>query len=37
MEKFMTKLVTSQNILNDEKINAKIEKIFHVEVFQKMV
>ena len=33
MEKFMTKLVTSQNLLNDEKINSKIEKIFQVEAF----
>ena len=29
----MTKLVTSQNLLNDEKINSKIEKIFQVEAF----
>lgn len=37
MEEFMNKLLVSPNLLEDEKLNFKIEKIFENKVFQKMV
>lgn len=37
MEDFMNKLLVSPNLLEDEKLNYKIEKIFENKVFQKMV
>lgn len=37
MEDFMNKLLISPNLLEDEKLNFKIEKIFENKVFQKMV
>lgn len=37
MEKFMNKLVGAPNLLEDEKLNAKIEKFFDNATFQKMV
>ena len=37
MENFMNKLFVSPNLLEDEKLNYKIEKIFENKVFQKMV
>ena len=33
----MNKIVVNPTFVNDEKLNAKIEKIFGVEAFQKMV
>ena len=33
----MNKLVASPNLLEDEKLNAKIEKFFDNQTFQKMV
>lgn len=37
MEKLMNKIVAKPNLITDDKLNAKIEKIFNVEAFQKMV
>jgi hypothetical protein len=37
MEKLMNKIVAKPNLIADDKLNAKIEKIFNVEAFQKMV
>ena len=37
MEEFMNKLFVSPNLLEDEKLNSKIEKIFENKVFQNMV
>ena len=37
MEGLMNKIVVNPTFVNDEKLNAKIEKIFGVEAFQKMV
>ena len=37
MEKLMSKVVQKPNLIEDEKLNSKIEKIFNVEAFQKMV
>lgn len=37
MEDFMNKLFVSPNLLEDEKLNYRIEKIFENQVFQKMV
>ena len=37
MEGLMNKIVVNPSFVNDEKLNAKIEKIFGVEAFQKMV
>ncbi len=37
MEKLMSRVVTKPNLIADDKLNAKIEKIFNVEAFQKMV
>ena len=37
MENFMNKLFVSPNLLEDENLNFKIEKIFENQVFQKMV
>jgi hypothetical protein len=37
MEKLMNKLVAGPNLLEDEKLNAKIEKFFDNQTFQKMV
>jgi hypothetical protein len=37
MEKLMNKLVQTPNLLEDEKLNAKIEKFFDNQTFQRMV
>jgi hypothetical protein len=37
MEKFMGKIVNKPNLIADDNLNAKIEKIFNVDAFQKMV
>ena len=37
MEKLMSRVVGKPNLIADDKLNAKIEKIFNVEAFQKMV
>ena len=37
MEGLMNKIVVNPAFINDDKLNAKIEKIFGVEAFQKMV
>lgn len=37
MEKLMNRIVAKPNLIADDKLNAKIEKIFNVEAFQKMV
>jgi hypothetical protein len=37
MEKLMNRIVGKPNLIADDKLNAKIEKIFNVEAFQKMV
>jgi hypothetical protein len=37
VEKFMNKLVSKPNLLEDEKLNFKIEKLFDNPTFQKMV
>jgi len=37
MEKLMNRIVSKPNLIADDKLNAKIEKIFNVEAFQKMV
>lgn len=37
MEKLMNRLVASPNLLEDEKLNAKIERFFENQTFQKMV
>ncbi len=37
MERLMGKIVQKPNLIADDKLNAKIEKIFNVEAFQKMV
>jgi hypothetical protein len=37
MEKFMNRLVGQKNLLEDEKLNLKIEKFFDNQTFQKMV
>ena len=37
MEKFMGKVVNKPNLIADDNLNAKIEKIFNVEAFQRMV
>lgn len=37
MEKLMNRIVARPNLISDDKLNAKIEKIFNVEAFQKMV
>jgi len=37
MEKLMNRVVAKPNLVADDRLNAKIEKIFSVEAFQKMV
>ena len=37
MERFMGKIVGKPNLIADDRLNAKIEKIFNVEAFQRMV
>lgn len=37
MEKLMGKIVSKPNLIADDSLNAKIEKIFNVEAFQRMV
>ena len=37
MERLMNRIVAKPNLVADDKLNAKIEKIFNVEAFQKMV
>lgn len=37
MEKLMNKLVASPGLLEDEKLNSKIEKFFDNQTFQRMV
>jgi hypothetical protein len=37
MEGLLNKIVTNPAFINDDKLNSKIEKIFGVEAFQKMV
>lgn len=37
MEKLMNRIVAKPNLIADDQLNAKIENIFNVEVFQKMV
>lgn len=37
MENLMNKIVAKPTFINDDRLNAKIEKIFGVESFQKMV
>ena len=37
MEGLMNKIVVNPTFINDDKLNSKIEKIFGVEAFQKMV
>ena len=37
MEKLMNRIVGKPNLIADDKLNAKIEKIFNVDAFQKMV
>ena len=37
MEKLMGKIVTKPNLIADDTLNAKIEKIFNVDAFQRMV
>lgn len=37
MEKLMNKLVGNPNLLEDEKLNAKIEKFFDNQTFQRIV
>jgi hypothetical protein len=33
MERLMSKIAAKPNLIADDKLNAKIEKIFHVEAF----
>ncbi len=37
MERLMNKIVAKPNLIADDSLNAKIEKIFNVEAFQRMV
>ena len=37
MEKLMNRIVANPNLIADDKLNSKIEKIFNVEAFQRMV
>lgn len=37
MEKLMNRIVSAPNLLEDEKLNAKIEKLFDNHTFQRMV
>ena len=37
MEKLMNRIVANPTLISDDKLNTKIEKIFGVEAFQKMV
>ena len=37
MDKLMNKLVNNQALLEDENLNARIEKFFDNQTFQKMV
>ena len=37
MEKLMNRIVAKPNLIADDRLNAKIEKIFNVDAFQKMV
>jgi hypothetical protein len=37
MERLMSKIVAKPNLIADDNLNAKIEKIFNVETFQRMV
>jgi hypothetical protein len=37
MEKLMNRIVGKPNLLEDEKLNAKIERFFENQTFQKMV
>lgn len=37
MEKLMNRIVGKPNLIADDRLNAKIEKIFNVDAFQKMV
>jgi hypothetical protein len=37
MEKLMNKIVGKPNLIADDRLNEKIERIFGVEAFQKMV
>ena len=37
MERLMSKVVNKPNLVADDKLNAKIEAIFNVNAFQRMV
>ena len=37
MEKFMSKVVGKPNLVADDRLNAKIDRIFSVDAFQRMV
>lgn len=37
MEKLMNRIVAKPNLIADDRLNSKIEKIFSVDAFQKMV
>ena len=37
MERLVGKIVSKPNLIADDTLNAKIEKIFNVEAFQRMV
>ncbi len=37
MEKLMSRIVAKPGLIADEKLNAKIEKIFNVDAFQRIV
>ena len=37
MERLMGKIVTKPNLIADDNLNAKIEKIFNLDAFQRMV
>lgn len=37
MEGLMNRIVAKPNLITDDALNAKIEKLFSVEIFQKMV
>ena len=37
MEKLVSKVVSKPSLIADDKLNAKIERIFNVEAFQRMV
>lgn len=37
MERLVGKIVSKPNLIADDNLNARIEKIFNVEAFQRMV